>query len=246
MIKKILLTLALLAVIAYIAIAITQFSNKPKNRICRDIELKYKDSTNTPVITRGEICLQLIQKHLYPVGANMDNIDPLKIEKTLQELPLVEHAECYKTTGDKLGINIHQRTPILRVMNDKGQDFYLDGNDKIMKFNLKCPVNIPIVTGSAEKSYVMRDLYNFGVFLQKDRFWNAQIEQINVLPTKEIELIPLVGAQTIFLGTIYNYDKKLSRLKRFYTEAMNKVGWNKYSRINLEFDNQIICTKKGK
>jgi cell division protein FtsQ len=82
--------------------------------------------------------------------------------------------------------------------------------------------------------------------LQKDKFWNAQIEQINVLPTREIELIPLVGDQTIFMGTIYNYEKKLSRLKRFYTEAMNKVGWNKYSRINLEFDNQIICTKKGK
>jgi len=24
------------------------------------------------------------------------------------------------------------------------------------------------------------------------------------------------------------------------------VGWNKYSRISLEFSNQIICTKKEK
>ena len=46
----------------------------------------------------------------------------------------------------------------------------------------------------------MRDLYKFGVFLQKNSFWNAQIEQIHVLPGRNIELVPRVGDHIIYLG----------------------------------------------
>jgi cell division protein FtsQ len=246
MIKKILLFLSLLAVLAYLGIAITQLNNKPKNRICRNIELSIKDSLNDPYLTRGDIILLLKQQHLYPVGKNLDHIQPRRIEAALKQHPLIEHVESYKTTKDELAIDIYERMPVLRVMNDQGENFFIDSHNKVMHIKTNCAINVPIVTGHAEKSFVMRDLYNFGVFLQKNKFWNAQIEQINVLPTHEIELIPLVGDQVIFMGKIVNYEQKLSRLKRFYQEALNKVGWNKYSRINLEFGNQIICTKKEK
>ena len=33
-------------------------------------------------------------------------------------------------------------------------------------------------------------------------------------------------------------------MRLFYEKALNRVGWNKYSRINVEFDNQIICTRR--
>ena len=80
--------------------------------------------------------------------------------------------------------------------------------------------------------------------VENDKFWNAQIEQINVTPTREIELVPRVGDHVVFLGKIDNFEEKLGRLKIFYEKALNKVGWNKYERINLEFSNQIICTKR--
>ena len=41
-------------------------------------------------------------------------------------------------------------------------------------------------------------------------------------------------------------EKKLDKLKEFYTEGLNEVGWNKYDRINIEFEKQVICTKKNK
>ena len=40
--------------------------------------------------------------------------------------------------------------------------------------------------------------------------------------------------------------KRLDPMKIFYKKGLNQVGWNKYSRISLEFSNQIICTKKEK
>ena len=40
--------------------------------------------------------------------------------------------------------------------------------------------------------------------------------------------------------------KKLERLRKFYRYGLAQTGWNKYSRISVEFDNQIICKKTNK
>jgi cell division protein FtsQ len=65
-----------------------------------------------------------------------------------------------------------------------------------------------------------------------------------VLPDQNIELVPRVGDHLVYLGKNGRTLKiKLARLKEFYKKGLNRVGWNKYSRINLEFSNQIICTK---
>ena len=40
--------------------------------------------------------------------------------------------------------------------------------------------------------------------------------------------------------------KSSRKKKKLFEKGLNQVGWNKYSRISLEFNNQIICTKKEK
>ena len=39
-------------------------------------------------------------------------------------------------------------------------------------------------------------------------------------------------------------EGKLERLEKFYRYGLSQAGWNKYSYINLAFENQIICKKK--
>ncbi len=244
MIKKILLLIALLLIIAYLAAAITTFNNKSANQTCKDIELIIKDSVNAGFITKNEVASLLKRKDIYPVGKKMDRIRTKKLEKEIAKHPLIEKVECYKTPSGNLCIEVSQRIPVLRIMNNKGDSFYLDNQGKIIPPEANCTAHLAIVTGDVEKAFAMRYLYKFGVFLQSDKFWNAQIEQINVTPSKEIELIPRVGDHIVFLGKIDNFEEKLGRLKIFYEKALNKVGWNKYERINLEFSNQIICTKR--
>ena len=85
---------------------------------------------------------------------------------------------------------------------------------------------------------------DFRLFLQENEFWNSQIEQINVLSGNNIELVPRVGDHLIYMGQLNGYEHKLERLKKFYQKVLNEVGWNKYSMINIEFSNQIVCTKR--
>lgn len=93
--------------------------------------------------------------------------------------------------------------------------------------------------------------------MQSD-LWKNQIEQINVLPDHGIEIIPRVGDHVVLLGYLPEtakisarqklvddfVDRKLTRLEKFYRYGLSQAGWNKYSYIDLEFDNQIICKRR--
>ena len=244
MIKRILLSIVMLVLIAYLAVAITAFNRKPADQTCRDMELVIKDTAYAGFITKDELKGILQKKGIYPIGKKMGRISTKSLERELSKHPLIDEAECYKTPSGKVCVEVTQRIPILRVMSANGENYYLDNKGTVMPPDAKCVAHRVIVTGNVEKSFAMKDLYKFGVFLQNNPFWEAQIVQINVLPGKEIELVPRVGNHIIYLGKLEHFEDKLKRLKTFYEKGLNQVGWNKYSRISLEFGNQIICTKK--
>ena len=245
MLKRVFLSIAIVVVIAYLATAVTILNAKAKEQVCRNIELVIKDTVYAKFIDKAEIGTILQKKELYPIGKLINQVETKALEVELNKHPLIDNAECYWTPSGRLQVEVSQRVPILRIMCNKNGDYYLDNKGSIMPSDAKCIAHRAIVTGNVEKAFVMNELYNFGVFLQKNPFWNAQIEQIHVLADRNIELIPRVGDHVIFLGKIDGYEQKLDRLKTFYQKALNQVGWNKYSRISLEFGNQIVCTKRG-
>lgn len=243
MIKKTLLLVGMLFIVGYLIIAVTAFNVKPAGQVCEDIELVIKDTLNAGFITKKEITSLLKKNNLNPIGQKMENIYCDTLENMLATHPLIDEIECYKTPGGKVKVEVTQRVPILRIIANNGENYFLDNKGGIMPNDAKCIASLAIATGNIEKSFAANDLYHFALFLQDNKFWNAQIQQINVLSDREIEFVPRVGDHIVFLGKLNNYEEKLSRLKEFYQKGLNKVGWNKYKRINIEFGNQIICTK---
>ena len=55
MIKRILLSIVMLVLIAYLAVAITAFNRKPADQTCRDMELVIKDTAYAGFITKEEL-----------------------------------------------------------------------------------------------------------------------------------------------------------------------------------------------
>lgn len=244
MIKKILLSIVMLAILCYLLIAITAFNVKPANLVCQDIDLVIRDSVHAGFITKKEVTAILTKNKVHPIGKQLEEVDLKMLEKILGNHPLIDQVECYKTPGGKVYVAVTQRIPVLRVFSADGESYFVDNKGTVISPEVKCIAHLPVVTGDVEKSFALTDLYQFALFLQNNTFWDAQIEQINVLKGREIELVPRVGDHIVFLGKIDNYESKLNRLKAFYQKGLNKVGWNKYKRISLEFENQIICTKK--
>lgn len=245
MLKKLFIFLFLILITVYLVMAVTVMNGKPNDQTCSGMELVIKDSIDYGFISKREVLRLLNNKKLSPIGKPMGEINTRQLEDELRQHPLIGNAECYRTSSNRIGIEITQRLPILRVMAANGENYYIDDKAHLMPIP-NSAANVAIVTGYVDKAFAEKELYEFGMFLQKHPLWKAQIQQINVTAAKELELVPQVGDHIIFLGKPNNYENKFERLKTFYKRGLNEVGWNKYSRISLEFDNQIICTKKEK
>ena len=100
------------------------------------------------------------------------------------------------------------------------------------------------VLDTSIKNSILKDIYHLVNYINDDNFWSAQIDQIYVDNNDEIDLIPRVGNQLVHLGTAENFEGKLRNLEAFYDKVLPEVGWNKYSLINLEFKDQIVCKKR--
>ena len=245
MIKKIFILLFLMLIIVYLVIAVTTFNAKPKEQTCEGMELVINDSIDYGFITKKEVLRILTKEKISPIGKKMNEINTRQLEDALRQHPLIGEVECFRIPNGKVGIEVTQRIPILRIMAANAENYYLDKKGVTMP-TANNAANVAVVTGHVDKKFAEKELYELGLFLKEHPFWDAQIQQINVTAAKELELVPRVGEHIIFIGKPGNYEKKFDRLKTFYKKGLNQVGWNKYSRISLEFENQIICTKKEK
>ena len=242
-IKRIFLSILLLAVIAYLIVAVAAFSKKPQGLLCNDIELVSVDTTETGFITKREILNLLNTSKTNPIGKDLDSINTMKMEQVIAKHPAVKRVDCYKTPSGMIGVDIAQRIPVLRIMSANGDDYFVDEEGSIIPAQRNI-AHLAVVTGRVNKEFVSKELYKFGVFLQKNEFWRSQIEQINILSGNNIEFVPRVGDHLVYMGSLNGYERKLERLQKFYLKVLSEIGWNKYSTINIEFNNQIVCTKK--
>lgn len=256
--KKTLLVLADLVLAAYIVLAVTAF-NKPDetSSVCTKVSINIADEATNGFINSKEIKKRLEATKLYPLDKPMRYIDARKIEETLKTSPFVQTAECFKTQDGHVNISVTQRLPLVRIKAQNGDDYYLDDNDCIMP-NSHYTSDLIIATGNISRPFAMNYISPLSKSLMNNELWKNQIEQINVLQDRTIELIPRVGNHVIVLGQLPEaklkgdiaqrvdqfLQRKLRRLELFYRYGLSQAGWNKYSSINLEFDNQIICKKR--
>ncbi|MBQ4462150.1 MAG: cell division protein FtsQ [Bacteroidaceae bacterium] len=241
--KIILQVLLLVALITYLVFALFKTDDQSKITVCSQIEITVKDSAQFDYITSSNVKMLLKSAKMYPQGERISRIDCKAIEAVLLRQPYINTANCYKTPNGKVIIEATQKKPIVRIMSNNGEDYYLDHNGFVLS-SKGHPADIVIATGNIDRKLAKKEILELANIIQEDNFWDCQIEQINVTANREIQLIPRVGDHIVLLGKGENLEEKLTRLKQFYKKILGKVGWDRYSMINLEFDNQIICTNK--
>ncbi len=244
MIKKILSILAVLAFAGYLVYSAVAMTDRHEDiRICRGIDLHISDSLDYGLIDGDMVTSLLQERGLDPVGLSLDRIDIEGIESVLLRHPLVGRAQCYKTAGDMLRINISGKVPLVRVLNNRGQDFYVDSRGEILTQH-SLAVQLPVATGYIDRKFASGDLLDVVNAIDRSEFWKAQVEQINVTREGQIELVPRVGDHLLILGTAQDVEDKLKRLENFYRKGLDNVGWNKYRSISVAYENQVVCKKR--
>ena len=241
--KKWISTIVLVLLAAYIVVAAVAFSGKPADQVCQGVKLEIADSVAAGYLTTADVLALLRQNGLDPTGKLMDEVSLRDMEKLLASSPQVRNSECYKTIGGYVVVDIEFRKPILRVIANSGDSFYLDEEGELIEHISKA-VYLPLATGHVTREFAKKELLSLAHYLQTDDFWRAQIEQMHVTERHEIELIPRVGGHTIVLGKPGNYEYKFNKLYTFYEKGLCEMGWKRYARINLDYNNQVIGTKR--
>ena len=235
----------LLALTVYLIFAFVRLAGGGDDTKCKAVDITIVDSTHAGFITTAEVRRLLSKAGLAPVGKRMEDIDGKRIEQVLVKNAFVKHVTCYKTPGGRVKIHLSQRLPLLRVMADNGEDYYLDAEGNAMKPE-GYHADLIVATGRISRDYARRKLACLARQFHSNPFAADLVVQVGVAPDSTVTLVPRVGCRLIRYGKLdsLNMDRKFSNLKAFYAKVLPEVGWNTYREISLEYADQIICKKK--
>lgn len=241
--KYVIRLLLLFLSLAYLVFVTVRYSRAEDTRACTALQIDILDSAQATFISKDGIENMLQKYRLYPVGQPMNTISPFKIEHTIESDSFIRRAICSITPGCRIRLAVIQRIPLLRVMADNGEDYYIDDAGTRMEAR-GYEADLPVATGTVTPDFARKKLKTLGNFLRNDTFWDGQVEQIVVKPNGEIDLIMRIGDQIIHFGKIEDVPIKFRNLYAFYTDIMPKVGWYKYSEISVAYDGRIICKRR--
>jgi cell division protein FtsQ len=83
------------------------------------------------------------------------------------------------------------------------------------------------------------------MYILSNPFWMAQVAQLDITPTREFEIVPTVGNHIVEFGHGEDYESKFARLFTFYRKVLAGSGMDKYARIKVQYDQQVIGVRKN-
>lgn len=242
MFKKILKFLIVAVIVSYTLFALIIIPLDKKSGICQGVLIDIDDN-DLGIISRDEVIEKLKKEGLDPSGKNLNDFNCFDIENFIDNISLVEKCQVYKSIKGYAVIDIDCRIPIIKVYDIKNNTYHIDDKGTIVH-GIDKPLYMPIANGHINDSIATNDVIAIARIINKDDFWNSQIEQIYFDDKNHITMIPRVGNHIIEFGEAENIEEKLDKLYTFYKKGMNEIGWNKYSKLNIEYGNKVICTQK--
>lgn len=220
---------------------------------------------SSPLLSAAEVELALVQEFPGLTSSRVKDVDTRRIERYLRENPYVESVHSAVSVGGRILVNVTTRCPIVRVFYD-GADFYIDARGHC--FNARRSNNCDVIVASGflgvqlpetisslslslpdtDSNYVgdrMANVWHLAKYLDSNKAeYENLFDQIYVDADGDLILQPRLGDYEILLGDASGLDEKFDRLKRFYANGLPHAGYNSYSRINLKYKGQVVCTKK--
>ena len=184
------------------------------------------------------------------LGAYYKDINLKEIESRVKSQKFIQKAEIYKDLKGNLLVNAKLRRPFARILEPGMANGYVALDGTILPTSSKYTSRTVVLSGSYMKEMVKNDLtkteegqkiYELLQFIYNDKFWKAQIAQIDISKDMYVKLYPQVTKQIVEFGKPEDIEVKFKKLKAFYQKVLPQKGWNTYSRINLEYKDQVIA-----
>ena len=221
-------------------------------KACSNIEINIEGAAKHMFVKNADVMSVLNRNNIH-TGETLSDIDLMKTEEQLKNNLWIKDAELFFDNHQVLHVKIAEREPVARVFTISGNSFYIDSTGLHLPVSEDATARLIVFTCfpsdkkilSKPDSLVLNDIKAITQYISADSFLNAQTEQVNITPQGTYEITPVVGDQVILLGNADSLDEKFTKLIAFYKQVIGKVGFEKYSVIDVQYHGQVVAVRKG-
>jgi len=233
-----------------------QFSGK--NRTITALQITMKPDTGNYFISKQDVSDMVVKISGNPIGKPLSKINLARMESILRKWPYLEKVQVFAGLDGVLKIQVVQRIPVLRVMNNSFETFFIDSTGTKIPYHPVpgiAPPDVIVANGNITEKFndsnkvhskELTELLAVAKFIRNNSVWNAQFEQCYVDNYGDIILIPRIGKHSIVIGSSENLPQKMENLRVFYEKGLRNIGWDTYSSISLKFQDQVVATRNAK
>ncbi|SRR5258708_7218337 len=224
---------------------------KQGGSICKDIIIELDNLNENHFLDEADV-MRLVDNSGQAIkGIGIDRINLKEIEKKLKYDKHILDAQLFGDLKGNLIVSVELRRPIARIVQQDAPDAYIAEDGVIMPMSEKYTSRVMLLSGAFVKKLLEsedlkkteegKQILEMIEFINRDKFWKAQIAQMDINAQGKIFIYPQVTGQKVEFGTAENIEMKFKKLMIFYKEILPQRGWTKYERVNLEYEGQIIA-----
>lgn len=204
-------------------------------------------------LTKRDVSGYLTNEGADPViGRAYTELDLRRLEARLRRHGLVQNCQVSRDLPGNLLVTVEQPRPVARLvaLGDGEQSVtgqYVSERGRFFPISMNYSARVPILTGryfAVNRSLASarnQPLLNLLKQIQNDPFWRAQITELSVDEQGEVTMWAQLGNHRIEFGPPVDLAAKFKKLKLFYTDVLPAKGWDRYSRVSVQYRNQIVC-----
>lgn len=235
-----------------VVLAIIAFTEQRHSGVSlTNVSVTIKNTENNHFLDEADV-MRLMNVNVQNLrGVKTGEMNLRAIEKRIKRDPFIRTAELYTDLKGNLVARVELKRPVARLVRNDGPDGYIAEDGSLMPVSEKFTARVMLVSGPYVRKLLQQNnlnttkdgaqLLHLISEIRDDEFWDAQIAQMDIDSKGRITILPQVGDERIEFGTPDNEEVKLRKLKIFYKEILPRTGWNKYKRVNLEFEGQIVA-----
>jgi cell division protein FtsQ len=241
----------ILVAILVVAGIIAFTEGRQEGLVIGDVRVKVDNINENHFLDEQDILSLMEFDQVAMKGAGFSEVNMREVERKIKRQPFIQDAQLYSDLKGNIIVRASLRRPIARIVRNDGPDGYIADDGTVMPVSDKFTSRVILVGGSyiptllkqrnLTSSEEGRMLMHVIETIREDEFWKAQIAQLNIDSRMRITMLPQVGNERIEFGKPERVAQKFDKLMIFYKEILPRMGWNKYSRVNLEYEGQIVA-----
>lgn len=210
---------------------------KFNNASVKDLAVKMVSYKN-PVYFIDEQDIKSIVKKMNPT-LRIGDIEVPRIEREISKLDAVDSVNVYLNLNGVLNIDIIQKVPKFRL-SSSAKSCYVDDRGNEFAISKKYSHPCMLVTGKVSKEEYPEVIHWINA-IEADEFFKNYF--IGIAKEKDdYYLLTSDGNFRVEIGDLENTDFKLKGFKVFVKKHLIFQDKDKYNKVSLKYNNQIVAT----